>query len=156
MVFAHREGRKGVKRRAFLHPCRDNGQYQPADSENFRQTNAQQGVRGRANHISAAPPTALFFCTVNGTFSFRRDEKKMWGWNSGFWKIPRSCWLKPRKHTPQVRETYTCSTHESFLQELAARYFPPAESTQRPLGRFDAPQTPGDSSSAGGLVTRCI
>ena len=57
--------------------------------------------------------------------------------------------------THQVRETDTCSTHESFPQEPAARYFPPAESTQRPLGRFDAPQTPGDSSSAGGLATSC-
>ena len=38
----------------------------------------------------------------------------------------------------------------------AARYFPPTESTQRSLGRFDAPQTPGDSSSAGGLYARCI
>ena len=104
----------------------------------------------------AIPRAALFFCTVNGTFSFRRDEKKMWGWNSGFWKIPRSCWLRPRKHTPQVRETDTCSTHESFLQELAARYFPPVESTQRPLGHLDAPQTLGDSSGASGLVTRCI
>ena len=83
-------------------------------SPNNRQTNAQQGVRGRANHSSAAPPTALcsapraaasggcathgaaapIFCTVNGTFSFRRDEKKMWGWNSGFWKMTRSDWQR--------------------------------------------------------------
>ena len=64
--------------------------------------------------------------------------------------------LRPIKgSTHQVRETDTCSTHESFPQEPAARYFPPPESTQRSLGRFDAPQTPGDSSSAGGLATKC-
>ena len=35
---------------------------------------------GCAMHGAAAP----IFCTVNGTFSFRRDEKRMWGWNSWF------------------------------------------------------------------------
>ena len=102
-------------------------------SPNNRQTNAQQGVRGRANHPSSAPPTALcsalraaasggcathgaavpIFCTVNGTFSFRRDEKKMWGWNSGFWKLPRSDWRRPvrtkyAKYIPTLRLNLFC------------------------------------------------
>ena len=59
-----------------MHPCRDNGQYQPADSENFRQTNAQQGVRGRANHSSAAPPTAfsLVPSTARSLFGGKKRE----------------------------------------------------------------------------------
>ena len=77
-------------------------------SQNNRQTNAQQGVRGRANHPFAAPPAALFFCTVNGTFSFWRDKKRMWGWNCGFRKMPRYDWqrivrTKYEKRIPALR-----------------------------------------------------
>ena len=61
----------------------------------------------------AIPRAALFFCTVNGTFSFRRDEKKMWGWNSGFWKLPRSDWrrsvrTKYAKYIPTLRLNLFC------------------------------------------------
>ena len=62
-------------------------------------------------HGAAAP----IFCTVNGTFSFRRDEKKMWGWNSGFKKLPRSDWqrsvrTKYAKQIPALRLSLFCRT----------------------------------------------
>ena len=54
---------------------------------------------GGVRHNGTAPPAALFSCTVNGTFSFRRDEKRMWGWNCGFLRTIRADWLAP----PQLR-----------------------------------------------------
>ena len=47
------------------------------------------GVRG-----IEIPRNRFFSCTVNGTFSFWRDKKRMWGWNCGFRKMPRYDWQR--------------------------------------------------------------
>ena len=82
---------------------------------------------------NAIPRAALFSCTVNGTFSFRRDEKRMWGWNCGFWKLSRSGWQKP-------------------IQSLRRGTFHRRKVPKGRWGTFDVPQTPDDHLLRGTAV----
>ena len=42
------------------------------------------GGPGEGEPSDLGSPGRLSSCTVNGTFSFRRVERRMWGWNGGF------------------------------------------------------------------------
>ena len=138
-----------------------------------RQTNAQQGVRGRANQSFTAPPAALFSCTVNGTFSFWRDKKRMWGWNCGFRKMPRYDWQREvrTKYAKRISALRTNLFCRSLRRGTFHRRKVPKDRwgvSMRHLGlraalRWLASKhacgrslTPGDSSSARGLYAWCI
>ena len=86
----------------------------PLSAQKIRQTGPTGGCRGNdlwgekasvcgalsrgsggVRHNGIAPPATLFSCTVNGTFSFRRDEKRTRGWNCGFLRTCCADWLAP-------------------------------------------------------------
>ena len=61
-----------------------------AEGTNFRQTNAQQGVRGRANHPLTAPPAALSSCTAGVHVLLSAGRKENVGLELWVLNIPRS------------------------------------------------------------------
>ena len=78
---------------------------------------------GRKYHLArTAPPAALFSCTVNGTFSFRRDEKRMWGWNCGFLRISRADWLAPPQPV-SITVCIICCSVNRFLSKSTVMLF---------------------------------
>ena len=138
----------------------------------FRQTNAQQGSGGRADrpfaarlflHPAPAPDnveghrssrgrqslprqTAFSLVPRAFTFSFRRDEKRMWGWNGGFCKqslADRSRGILSRC-TPVSRHTNTrLPAWIPALEPCRGRYF-------RKDRKY--PKVPGGSESPGPLT----
>ena len=127
-----------------------------------RQTNAQQGGRGRANHTAAAPPAAFSFVPSTARFLFGGSKRKCGVGTVGSENrhLLTDCGYFGSLNARFSRHGYLLYALRTALGPCGSGTFQRWKVPKDTAGgvfRIPPPAPPHtDSSGAGGLVTRCI